>query len=140
MNELSKCCKAPVKLVGGRGDFSDHEEGITMHYECSRCGEMCDLYVSDPDPLDKLYACRFCDGEQQTWNLKYETYEQCSCVDKLAAIRAYVSEEKLKARLVELDLLEQAINTDWDMYKFKIERLLSLQQELSTLDKERMKC
>lgn len=103
-----------------------------MHYECSRCGEMCDLYVSDPDPLDKLYACRFCDGEQQTWNLKYETYEQCSCVDKLAAIRAYVLEEKLKARLVELDLLEQAITQGRDIGRFKLQRLEVLLERLSS--------
>lgn len=132
MSDLSDCCQAPVKLVGGRGDFNDHEEGITMHYECSRCGEMCDLYVSDPDPLDKLYACRFCDGEQQTWNLKYETYEQCSCVDKLAAIRAYVLEEKLKARLVELDLLEQAITQGRDIGRFKLQRLEVLLERLSS--------
>lgn len=39
----SACHNAPVKLVGGQGDFSDREEGITMHYECEQCHEACDL-------------------------------------------------------------------------------------------------
>lgn len=42
-NNLSSCHHAETKLVGGVGDFSDHEEGITMHYECTECGEACDL-------------------------------------------------------------------------------------------------
>ena len=46
--ELSNCHNAPVKLVGGTGDFSDHEEGITMHYECASCGEPCDLAPLPP--------------------------------------------------------------------------------------------
>jgi hypothetical protein len=43
--ELSACHHAPVKLVGGHGDFSDHEEGITMHYECTECHEPCDIAI-----------------------------------------------------------------------------------------------
>lgn len=42
-NNLSSCHHAETRLVGGVGDFSDHEEGITMHYECTECGEACDL-------------------------------------------------------------------------------------------------
>lgn len=44
---LSACHQASVKLVGGVGDFSDTDEGITMHYECSECGQPCDLYNPD---------------------------------------------------------------------------------------------
>jgi hypothetical protein len=48
MTQLSNCHKAPVKLVGGTGDFSSHEKGITMHYQCSKCGEACDLAIPKP--------------------------------------------------------------------------------------------
>lgn len=40
---LSNCHKAPVKVVGGAGDFSDNDRAVTMHYECSSCGEPCDV-------------------------------------------------------------------------------------------------
>lgn len=40
----------------------------------------------------------------------------------------------LEGRLVELDLLEQAINTGWDMNKFKLYRLAKLQNELDQLN------
>lgn len=33
--DKSKCCEAPVKVVGG-------SEG-TNHYECTKCGKACDL-------------------------------------------------------------------------------------------------
>lgn len=51
--ELSNCHNAPVKLVGGTIgiDFSDQEEGVTMHYECSKCLKPCDIIV---DALDRL--------------------------------------------------------------------------------------
>jgi len=52
MNKLngdkSRCCNAPTKLVGGIGDFSDHDEAITMHYECTKCGIACDLALQSP--------------------------------------------------------------------------------------------
>jgi len=48
---LSDCCKAITKLVGGVGDFSDHGEGMTMHYECSMCNRPCDLYFNPKDAM-----------------------------------------------------------------------------------------
>lgn len=59
---LSNCHQAPVKLVGGTGDFSDHDKGITMHYECTQCGKACDIddsnnkeLASQPKPsLDEI--------------------------------------------------------------------------------------
>ena len=33
-SEHSKCCGAKVKIVGK----------TTMHYECRKCGEACDIY------------------------------------------------------------------------------------------------
>jgi hypothetical protein len=42
---LSKCHQAPVKLAGGLGDFRDDDRAVTMHYECTKCGEACDLYA-----------------------------------------------------------------------------------------------
>lgn len=47
---LSACHSAPVKLVGGQGDFSDHEEGITMHYECSVCSQPANLAAPQQQP------------------------------------------------------------------------------------------
>lgn len=46
---LSKCHNAPYRSVGGITDFiGDKGEGVTMHAECTKCGEPCDLL---PNPL-----------------------------------------------------------------------------------------
>lgn len=41
-----------------------------------------------------------------------------------------IKAEVVKGRLIELDLLEQAINTGWDMNKYKLYRLKALKQEM----------
>lgn len=51
---LSACHHAPVKLVGGRGDFSDHEAGITMHYVCTFDNQPCDIANYSDDEIDKI--------------------------------------------------------------------------------------
>lgn len=48
-SELSKCHKAPVKLSGGVGDFSDNDRVVTMHYICTKCNEACDLFIAPQD-------------------------------------------------------------------------------------------
>lgn len=42
--DLSKCCKSPVKAVGG----------VTMHYECVKCGNVCDIGGFDSKELVEL--------------------------------------------------------------------------------------
>ena len=49
--EKSKCCKAPVKVVSGEPDFIGWGDGITMHYECTKCHEACD--IAQPDDWEK---------------------------------------------------------------------------------------
>lgn len=41
-------------------------------------------------------------------------------------IQAYTAKKVLEGRLIELDLLEQALNSGWDMNKYKRYRLTSL--------------
>lgn len=43
-----------------------------------------------------------------------------------ALIREMITEAQSEARLIELDLLEQAINTGWDMNEYKMHRLKEL--------------
>ncbi|NHW45938.1 hypothetical protein HAV21_03375 [Paenarthrobacter sp. MSM-2-10-13] len=43
------------------------------------------------------------------------------------ALSAYIDQSRYEARLVELDLLVQAINTGWDMNEFKEYRLEQLE-------------
>lgn len=47
-----------------------------------------------------------------------------------AALRKLIIKKQVEARLVELDLLEQAINGDYDLYDFKMKRLAALQKEV----------
>jgi len=51
---LSACHKAPTILRGGIGDFSDHDEVVTMHYECTECHEPCDIWVDSTSADDQL--------------------------------------------------------------------------------------
>jgi hypothetical protein len=53
------------------------------------------------------------------------------------AIRQLIREEQLKARLVELDLFEQAINKKYNMYGFKLSRLSDLEERLAALRQEK---
>ena len=41
--QLSKCCKASIKLVGGMPDFPGDTYSSTMSYECTKCGKPCDI-------------------------------------------------------------------------------------------------
>lgn len=47
-NKLSKCHNAPV-TIEGVGDFIDGDKVVTMHYQCTECGEACDVdyYAAD---------------------------------------------------------------------------------------------
>jgi len=47
------------------------------------------------------------------------------------ALSAYITEREMEARLVELDLLEQAINIGRDIYFHKMERLEDLEARLT---------
>ena len=47
--QLSKCCKAPVKLVGGIPDFIGDRYSSTMSYECTKCGKACDIIPKRKD-------------------------------------------------------------------------------------------
>lgn len=49
---LSDCHNARVYIVGGAGDFSDYQGGITLHYTCDECKEMCNFHPkSEPAPM-----------------------------------------------------------------------------------------
>lgn len=54
--DLSNCCNSPVKAVGG----------VTMHYECVKCGNACDIGGFDSKELVELdrekilYEIRMC--------------------------------------------------------------------------------
>lgn len=41
----SKCCRAPVKVVG-MNDFIGSKDIGTFHYECENCGKPCDVILS----------------------------------------------------------------------------------------------
>lgn len=45
-------------------------------------------------------------------------------------IKGYIEQKNLEARLIELDLLEQAINQEQDIRSFKMRRLSSLKSKL----------
>lgn len=53
---LSNCHKAPTELSGGIGDFSDHDEVVTMSYICSSCKQPCDLYEPEENELDVIFG------------------------------------------------------------------------------------
>lgn len=110
---LSACHHAPVKLVGGRGDFSDHEAGITMHYECTECGKAGDIANHSDDELDAILQDAFMglwmrneDGSFVALDDKYDILKG----GLKAAIQAYVQQEVLKARLQER---KEARNIMW---------------------------
>lgn len=46
MYEHSNCCNAPVHAVGEDDDFDigGSGEAVTMHYECTQCGNACDVH------------------------------------------------------------------------------------------------
>lgn len=45
----------------------------------------------------------------------------------------FIRDREVRARFVELDLLEQAINQGRDMYKYKLQRLADLEKRLDAL-------
>jgi len=49
------------------------------------------------------------------------------------AFRALIHDREVRARFVELDLLEQAINQGRDMNKYKLQRLADLEKRLDAL-------
>lgn len=62
--ELSKCHKAPVRVVSGDDSDIGNTEGVTNHYECTECGQACDLYVK-PKPKKPAKPARDYEGLKQ---------------------------------------------------------------------------
>lgn len=126
--ELSDCHQAPVKLVGGRGDFSNHDAGITMHYECTECGEACDIANYSDDEV----------------NIEVIAYPAGSrfigpgddVVISAEKLQAYVQQEAEKAyeqgRIAEAKACEQARRHDVkkEVLKGQIEELNRIHKEV----------
>lgn len=55
-----------------------------------------------------------------------------------AALTHWRDRAVVEGRFVELDLLEQAINADWDMNTFKLRRLADLKERLDKLGEEQI--
>ncbi len=87
--KLSKCHEAPCKLVGGIGDFSDHEEGITMHYECTECGQPCDFHIPNEKAIKDVYKDNAdFDGSEEIL-IPYEAIEEILAAHHKAVTAAY---------------------------------------------------
>ena len=44
-NMRSNCCNAKIK-IGGAGDFIGDIEICTLHFECIKCNEACDVHLN----------------------------------------------------------------------------------------------
>jgi hypothetical protein len=69
------------------------------------------------------------------WALQHhldEPGEMLSTDEALAALKQRDQRIRQEARLVELDLLEQAINGKWDMNEYKLYRLAQLKDTTNT--------
>ena len=51
MSQRSKCCLAAVKVVDAEPFFEGDAQGVTMHYECTNCGNACDIDSPPPSNL-----------------------------------------------------------------------------------------
>lgn len=59
--ELSTCCNAPTKIVGSCDDDMGHfggtcncdqKDGVTVHWECTKCRQPCDIVSPNVNSLD----------------------------------------------------------------------------------------
>lgn len=102
-DELSACHRAPVKLVGGVGDFSDHEEGITMHYICTTCGKPCNIATHGDEELDEILQ-KFKDDHFEGFFGNGKPADAIRTHNEAkTALQTYVQQEVLKGRIDELD-------------------------------------
>lgn len=101
--KLSKCHKAPVKLIGGTGDFSDHEEGITMHYECEKCGEPCDFYVPEQKLREEILRaigyCEHSDNKGSFLDMETDVERKIEKVEALLSTQQISLLEEIKKQL-----------------------------------------
>lgn len=77
-----------------------------------------------PDGLDEFLR------SDTLWNIYKNIDTPLMLVQFGTAIYPIVAAERTRARIVELDLLEQAINAGRDISKYKLQRLDDLQKRL----------
>ena len=44
--KLSNCCKAPIRIAG-TNDFPSDKYPCTMYYECTKCGNPCNIWIKE---------------------------------------------------------------------------------------------
>ena len=88
--------------------------------------------------LDNILDTVWKDGASLAGGSYLEGADPNAVADALAAISAYTQRQVLEGRLIELDLLEQAINAGTkDMNLYKLHRLKKLTQQLNDITEEK---
>jgi hypothetical protein len=88
-----------------------------------------------PDELKRHFEANMLDGDKVQGGQMLSSEFVLEYLTDYCVLRTEVNQKCLEARLIELDLLEQALNDGRDLKAYKLQRLENLTQRLQSQQK-----